>query len=167
MYFYVIIDIFSRRVVGWCVADKESATCSTALFKDAAAKHPAPPGQLTVHADRGGPADGGELRTAGRKSDRNPQVQRARENRVALNADRRVLLYRAAVWVCRLSTAGAFLYASDRQQDELALTHNHIIQAALAEGTPHRRRMNPVRCGELSDGERFRLGKGHTRDSKL
>jgi putative transposase len=46
-YLYVIIDIFSRRVVGWCVADKESATLFTALFKDAAAKHPAPPGQLT------------------------------------------------------------------------------------------------------------------------
>jgi len=54
-YLYVIIDIFSRRVVGWCVADKESATLFTALFKDAAAKHPAPPGQLTLHADRGGP----------------------------------------------------------------------------------------------------------------
>src|ERR1700685_4374123 len=54
-YLYVIIDIFSRRVVGWCVADKESATLFTALFKDAAAKHPAPPGQLTLHAARGGP----------------------------------------------------------------------------------------------------------------
>ena len=54
-YLYVIIDIFSRRVVGWCVADRESATLFTALFNDTAAKHPAPPGQLTLHADRGGP----------------------------------------------------------------------------------------------------------------
>jgi len=54
-YLYVIIDIFSRRVVGWCVADRESATLFTALFNDAAAKHPAPPGQLTLHADRGAP----------------------------------------------------------------------------------------------------------------
>jgi putative transposase len=54
-YLYVIIDIFSRRVVGWCVADRESATLFMALFKDAAAKHPAPSGQLTLHADRGGP----------------------------------------------------------------------------------------------------------------
>ena len=28
-YLYVIIDIFSRRVVGWHVADTESATCSS------------------------------------------------------------------------------------------------------------------------------------------
>ena len=54
-YLYVIIDIFSRRIVGWCIADRESAVLFKALFKDATAKHPAPPGQLTLHADRGGP----------------------------------------------------------------------------------------------------------------
>ena len=56
-YFYlsVILDIFSRRVVGWCVADAESATLFRPLFDDAVAKHAVPPGQLTLHADRGGP----------------------------------------------------------------------------------------------------------------
>jgi putative transposase len=54
-YLYVILDIFSRRVVGWCVADAESATLFKALFDDTLAKHAAPPGQLTLHADRGGP----------------------------------------------------------------------------------------------------------------
>jgi putative transposase len=51
----VIIDIFSRRVVGWCVADAENATLFKALFDDAITKHNVPPGQLTLHADRGGP----------------------------------------------------------------------------------------------------------------
>jgi transposase InsO family protein len=54
-YLYVIIDIFSRRVVGWCVADRESATVFAALFDDATTETPAPKGQLTLHADRGGP----------------------------------------------------------------------------------------------------------------
>lgn len=54
-YLYVILDIFSRRVVGWCVADAESATLFRPLFDDAVAKHDVPPGQLTLHADRGGP----------------------------------------------------------------------------------------------------------------
>ena len=54
-YLYVILDIFSRRVVGWCVADAESATLFRPLFDDAIAKHNVPPGQLTLHADRGGP----------------------------------------------------------------------------------------------------------------
>lgn len=54
-YLYVILDIFSRRVVGWCVADAESATLFKALFVETLAKHAVPPGQLTLHADRGGP----------------------------------------------------------------------------------------------------------------
>ena len=54
-YLYVILDIFSRRVVGWCVADAETATVFKPLFDDAIEKHNVPPGQLTLHADRGGP----------------------------------------------------------------------------------------------------------------
>jgi transposase InsO family protein len=54
-YLYVILDIFSRRVVGWCVADAESSTLFKALFDDTIAKHPVIPGQLTLHADRGAP----------------------------------------------------------------------------------------------------------------
>jgi transposase InsO family protein len=54
-YLYVILDIFSRRVVGWCVADAENTVLFKALFDDAFAKHDVPPGQLTLHADRGGP----------------------------------------------------------------------------------------------------------------
>jgi len=38
-YLYVILDIFSRRVVGWCVADAETATLFRPLFDDAVAKH--------------------------------------------------------------------------------------------------------------------------------
>jgi putative transposase len=52
---YVILDIFSRRVVGWCVADAESAALFRPLLDDAIAKHRVAPGQLTLHADRGGP----------------------------------------------------------------------------------------------------------------
>ena len=54
-YLYVILDIYSRRVVGWCVADAETATLFKPLFDDAIEKHGVPPGQLTLHADRGGP----------------------------------------------------------------------------------------------------------------
>jgi len=54
-YLYVILDIFSRRVVGWCVADRESAELFQSLFEETLLKHEVPPGQLTLHADRGGP----------------------------------------------------------------------------------------------------------------
>jgi putative transposase len=54
-YLYVILDIFSRRVVGWCVADAETASLFQPLFDDAIEKHNVPPGQLTLHADHNGP----------------------------------------------------------------------------------------------------------------
>jgi putative transposase len=54
-YLYVILDIFSRRVVGWRVADAESATLFRPLFEDAIAKHNVQRGQLTLHADRVAP----------------------------------------------------------------------------------------------------------------
>jgi putative transposase len=52
-YLYVIIDIFSRRVVAFQVADAESVVLFKPLFEDAVKKHAVPPGQLTLHADRG------------------------------------------------------------------------------------------------------------------
>ncbi len=54
-YLYVILDIFSRRVVGWCIADAETATLFKPLFEEAMQNHAVLPGQLTLHADRGGP----------------------------------------------------------------------------------------------------------------
>jgi putative transposase len=54
-YLYVILDIFSRRVVGWCVADAESARLFKILLEETVARQEVPPGQLTLHADRGGP----------------------------------------------------------------------------------------------------------------
>ena len=54
-YLYVIIDIFSRRIVGWHVADAETAALFKPLLDDAVLKHDIAPGQLTLHADRGAP----------------------------------------------------------------------------------------------------------------
>ncbi len=50
---YVIIDIFSRRVVGWMVADRESAELAKQLILDTIKKQQVDPTGLTIHADRG------------------------------------------------------------------------------------------------------------------
>ena len=52
-YLYVILDIFSRYVVGWMIAPRESAVLAERLIADTCAKHGIHPGQLTLHADRG------------------------------------------------------------------------------------------------------------------
>ncbi len=49
---YVIIDLFSRYVVGWMVAAKECKHLAAQLFAEAVARHGIEPG-LTVHSDRG------------------------------------------------------------------------------------------------------------------
>jgi len=50
---YVILDIFSRYVVGWLVADRESETLAVELIEQTCAKQGIRPGELTIHADRG------------------------------------------------------------------------------------------------------------------
>ena len=52
-YLYVIIDVFSRCVVGWTVAIRESSALAQILFQETCEKHGIAPDQLTVHADRG------------------------------------------------------------------------------------------------------------------
>jgi putative transposase len=52
-YLYVIMDIFSRYVVGWMVAPAESAALAEKLIKETCAKQRIGRDQLTIHADRG------------------------------------------------------------------------------------------------------------------
>jgi putative transposase len=53
-YLYVILDIYSRYVVGWMVAAREAALLAERLLADTITTQQVPPGQLTIHADRGG-----------------------------------------------------------------------------------------------------------------
>ncbi len=50
---YVIIDLFSRHVVGWMLATHESATLARKLISDTLDRQGIQPGDLTIHADRG------------------------------------------------------------------------------------------------------------------
>jgi len=52
-YLYVILDVFSRYVVGWMVAHRESAELAKRLISETIRKQEADPSLLTIHADRG------------------------------------------------------------------------------------------------------------------
>jgi putative transposase len=52
-YLYVIMDIYSRYVVGWMVASRESAPLAEVLIRQTCAKQGIGRHQLTIHADRG------------------------------------------------------------------------------------------------------------------
>lgn len=52
-YLYVILDVFSRYVVGWTVQHREAASVAKALIAQACEQQQIKRHQLTVHADRG------------------------------------------------------------------------------------------------------------------
>ena len=52
-YLYVILDVYSRYVPGWLLAECESEELAKELVMQTCAKQKIPLGQLTLHADRG------------------------------------------------------------------------------------------------------------------
>ncbi len=52
-YLYVLLDVWSRNVVGWMVAERESSTLAVELIRQSCERQRIGEHQLTVHADRG------------------------------------------------------------------------------------------------------------------
>ena len=52
-YLYVILDVYSRYVVGWLIAERESEALAQELIRATCEKQGIQPGQLTLHADNG------------------------------------------------------------------------------------------------------------------
>jgi putative transposase len=52
-YLYVLMDVWSRKVVGWLVAERESSTLAVELIRQSCERAGISEKQLTVHADRG------------------------------------------------------------------------------------------------------------------
>jgi len=50
---YVILDVYSRKVVGWLLANRESSTLAVELIRQSCQREGIVREQLTVHADRG------------------------------------------------------------------------------------------------------------------
>jgi len=58
---YTVLDIFSRYVVGWMIAEEESSDLAKQLIAETARKQGIQPDQLTLHADNGSPMKGKPL----------------------------------------------------------------------------------------------------------
>jgi putative transposase len=52
---YVILDLFSRYVVAWMVAERENSALAKQLFAESIERYGIEPGRLIVHQDRGAP----------------------------------------------------------------------------------------------------------------
>jgi len=54
-YLYLVLDLFSRFIVGWLIAEKQSGDYAQQLLAASFKRFELQPEQLTVHSDNGGP----------------------------------------------------------------------------------------------------------------
>jgi putative transposase len=60
-YLYLVVDVYSRKIVGWQVYAEESATLAAQLVQAAMSQEHVDPGRLVLHADNGGPMKGSTM----------------------------------------------------------------------------------------------------------
>lgn len=60
-YLYLIVDIWSRKVVGWAVHEVEGADLAARLFEETCARLQLDPRGIVLHADNGGPMKGSTM----------------------------------------------------------------------------------------------------------
>ncbi len=60
-FLYMIVDIYSRKIVGWTVQEKESADHASNLMIEACLAEQIQPGQVVLHSDNGSPMKGATL----------------------------------------------------------------------------------------------------------
>ncbi len=60
-YLYMILDVWSRKIVGWEVHDEESMELSAELIKRVCAELGVDPDSLVLHSDNGGPMKGSTM----------------------------------------------------------------------------------------------------------
>lgn len=53
LYLYIVLDLFSRYIVGWMLAGRESGHLAARLIRETCIKEGIAPGTLTLHSDRG------------------------------------------------------------------------------------------------------------------
>ena len=61
LYLYLMMDIFSRKVVGWAVHAEEAAAHAAHLFEEICRASGLDPRGIVVHADNGGPMKGATM----------------------------------------------------------------------------------------------------------
>ena len=59
---YLVMDIYSRKIVGWQVHDGESSGHAADLIEDIVRREKIDKKQLVIHSDNGGPMKGATLR---------------------------------------------------------------------------------------------------------
>ena len=163
-YLYLFVDLFSRKVVGWQVYDRESADLAAQLLRDICERQGIALGQLTVHSDNGSPMKGETMlatmhrlgvahsRSRPSVSNDNPYSEalfRTLKYRPALPLKPFADLLQARRWVTELvhwynnehrHSAIRFVTPTQRHAslDKPLLTQRAVVYAGAREKHPHR-----------------------------
>ena len=60
-YLYLVVDVWSRKIVGWAVHDVESAHLAATLVAEICMQMEIEPSGIVLHADNGGPMKGATM----------------------------------------------------------------------------------------------------------
>jgi len=60
-YLYMVMDVWSRKIVGWSIAKEENMELSSRLIEEICLAEGVLPGDLVLHADNGGPMKGATM----------------------------------------------------------------------------------------------------------
>lgn len=60
-YLYLVVDVWSRKIVGWAVHEHEDSDLAAVLIRQAASRELVEPGSLVLHSDNGGPMKGATM----------------------------------------------------------------------------------------------------------
>jgi transposase InsO family protein len=164
LYLYLIMDVFSRKVVGTAVHERESADLAAVLFTETCRAHHLDPRGIVLHADNGGPMKGatmvvtlerlGVLASFSRPSVSNDNpfsesLFRTMKYRPEYPAQPFADLAAARAWVCafvrwyntgHLHSAIRFVTPDDRHagRDVALLAARHAVYAAACAAHPER-----------------------------
>ena len=58
---YMIMDVYSRKIVGWQIYEFESSELAADLIEDVCRREGIQPSQMTLHSDNGGPMKGATM----------------------------------------------------------------------------------------------------------
>lgn len=61
LYLYLVVDVFSRRIMGWDICDEESMENASQLIRRTCAINGVDPKGLVLHSDNGGPMKGSTM----------------------------------------------------------------------------------------------------------
>lgn len=140
-YLYFIMDIYSRKIVGWSVDETEDGLHASRLMKQTCIDEKVSPDQLVLHSDNGSPMKGATMLAMLQELGVVPSFSRpsvSDDNPYSESLFRTAKYHHSFPWLNKFAT----LMDARRWGEKLVTWYNHEhLHSALKFVTPHQRHM--------------------------